>query len=303
MSTQTPPRPPAALGDLSTVNLTMLLVVLIWGANFAIVKGALGVIPPLAFVALRFVGATLLLVPLMLIREGWPKLPRGSWPRLVTFGIVGNTLYQPLFMLGLARTTSANSSLILAATPVLIALFGSLLGIERVTRRLALSILLSFSGITLVLTARGATLSGETLLGDLLVVGATCCWSVYTLGLRTLRGVSNLQVTALTLLTGTPGLLILGVPALVQLDWSAVGASAWWALGYATVLAIVVAYILWNNSVRVAGSTRTSIFQCMTPLVAALVAWWLLGEHLVWLQAVGAALIIAGLLVATLRKR
>jgi len=89
----------------------------------------------------------------------------------------------------------------------------------------------------------------------------------------------------------------------VRLDWAAVGAAGWWALTYATVLAIVVAYILWNNSVRVAGGSRTAIFQCLTPLVAALVAWLLLGERLVWLQVVGAALILAGLLVATLRGR
>jgi len=176
----------------------MLLVVLIWGANFAIVKGALSAIPPLAFVALRFVGATLLLFPLLWLREGWQPLPRGGWPRLIALGVVGNTLYQPLFVEGLARTTSANSSLILSATPMLVASLGALLGLEKVTRRLAVGIGLAFGGVALVLVARGASLSAQTFVGDLLVLAATFCWSLYTLGLRLIRSLSTLQLTTVT---------------------------------------------------------------------------------------------------------
>ncbi len=303
MSLQTSAQPRPAASGISANDLTMLLVVLIWGANFAIIKGALGVIPPLAFAALRFVGATVLLMPVLLLREGWPRLPKGSWPRLILLGILGNTLYQPFFIIGLNYTTSANSSLILASMPLLVALISGFLGTERITRRLMLGILLAFCGITLVLSARGVALSVDTLLGDFLVLIAMLCWCFYTLGLRTLRNLSTLQVTTLTMLTGMPGLLILGMPELLRLDWGAVGIRGWGALLYATLLAVVVAYFLWNNSVRIAGSTRTAIFQCVTPLVAALVAWLLLGEQFGWLQAIGAALIIGGLLTATLRKQ
>jgi drug/metabolite transporter (DMT)-like permease len=79
--------------------------------------------------------------------------------------------------------------------------------------------------------------------------------------------------------------------------WLAVPAAAWWALAYATLLSLVVAYILWNRSVKEVGGTRTAIYMCITPLVAVGAAWVILGEHARPLQGIGAVLIIAGILL------
>ena len=73
---------------------------------------------------------------------------------------------------------------------------------------------------------------------------------------------------------------------------------AWSGIAYSTLLAIVVAYILWNNAVRVVGSGRTAIFNSMIPLVAMLVAWPLLGEHPRPVQIGGAVLIVSGVLLS-----
>jgi drug/metabolite transporter (DMT)-like permease len=94
-----------------------------------------------------------------------------------------------------------------------------------------------------------------------------------------------------------PGLALVGLPGLLALEWGTVGAAAWWALAYATVLSLVVAYLLWNRSVQAVGGTRTAIYMCITPLVAVGAAWLILGEHARPLQAVGAVLIIAGVLL------
>ena len=72
----------------------MLLVVLIWGVNFSVTKGAFDSFPPLAFTGVRFGLASLLLVPLVHRLEGLEPLPRGALVRLVVLGVVGNTLYQ-----------------------------------------------------------------------------------------------------------------------------------------------------------------------------------------------------------------
>jgi drug/metabolite transporter (DMT)-like permease len=277
----------------------MLLVVLIWGANFSVVKASLAEIPPLAFTALRFAIATLLLLLLLALREGGGALAQARNLKLIGLGLVGNTLYQLFFILGLARTTAANSALLVASTPVLVALFGRLFGVERVTRRTALGILAAFAGIVLVMSARGLSLSAQTAAGDLLVFGAAAFWALYTLGVRALGpGISTLRITALTMLTGTPALLLAGLPQLIEMRWGEVGLAGWGGLAYAAVLALVVAYAIWNASVRAVGSSRTAVYSCLTPLAAVAVAWPLLGEKPLPLQAVGAALILAGVLVA-----
>ena len=132
----------------------------------------------------------------------------------------------------------------------------------------------------------------------LLSLLAVICWAGYTVGLRTLPdGFSPLRVTTVTTIAGTPGLVLVGLPGLLRLEWGAVPGTAWAALAYATLLSLVVAYVLWNRSVQAVGGTRTAIYMCVTPLVAVGAAWVMLGEHARPLQGVGAVLIVAGVLL------
>jgi drug/metabolite transporter (DMT)-like permease len=155
--------------------------------------------------------------------------------------------------------------------------------------------------VGLVIAASGIEFSADTLWGDLLTVAAVLCWAGYTVGLRTLpAGFTPLRVTTITTIAGLPGLALAGLPGLLATEWSSVAGSAWWALAYATLLSLFVAYILWNRSVKEVGGTRTAIYMCVTPLVAVGAAWAILGERVGPLEGVGAALIIAGVLLARL---
>lgn len=289
---------------LTATDAWMLFVVLVWGANFSVVKVALAEFTPLAFTALRFAAASLLLAAVVYAREGSLAPPPGTLLRLVGLGLVGNFVYQLLFIVGLSRTTAANSALLVATTPVLVALLGGLLGVERVTRHVAGGVGLAFAGIVLVLAARGLALSLGTLGGDLMVLGASACWAVYTLGVRSLaERLSPLRLTALTMIAGTPGLVAVGLPELLGGGWPRPSAAAWGGFAYATLFALVAAYLIWNASVRAVGGSRTAVYSTLIPLVAVLVAWPLLGERPAPLQAVGAALIVAGLLLTRRRPR
>jgi drug/metabolite transporter (DMT)-like permease len=282
----------------SAADAGMLLVCLIWGINFSVMKVAIGQIPALPFTALRFALASLLLWLVLRVTEGPARLPRADTRRLYLLGIIGNTFYQLAFILGLARTSATNSSLILATVPTVVAVVAGAAGLERITRRMWLGIVTGTVGVALVIATSGVEFSAGTLAGDLLTVLAVLCWAGYTVGLRRLPdGVSPLRVTTITSIAGTPGLLLVGLPGMVRLHWGAVPGSAWWALAYATLLSLVLAYLLWNRSVQTVGGTRTAIYMCVTPLVAAGAAWVMLGEQARPLQAVGAALIIAGVLL------
>jgi drug/metabolite transporter (DMT)-like permease len=142
-----------------------------------------------------------------------------------------------------------------------------------------------------------------TLVGDILTVLAVLCWAGYTVGLRKVpAGISPLRVTTVTTIAGTPGLVLVGLPGMVSLDWGAVNLEAWAGLAYAAVLSLVVAYLLWNRSVKAVGGTRTAIYMCVTPLFAVIGAWVLLGERPHLLQGVGAVLIVAGVLLTRVER-
>ena len=279
-------------------DLGMLLVCVIWGFNFSVTKSAFDQLAPLPFTAVRFVVASVLLWWVLRVIEGPAKLPPGALRLLIVLGIVGNTCYQLAFMLGLARTTATNSALILSTVPTVVAVFAGALGLERITRRMWLGIALGTLGVVLVILTGGVGFDVGNLTGDLLTVLAVLFWAGYTVGLRRVPGgVSPLRVTTITTIAGTPGLVLAGLPGTIEVAWGSVGLSAWLALAYASVLSLVVAYLLWNRSVKAIGGTRTAIYMCITPLVAVLGAWLLLGERPHPLQGVGAVFIIAGVLL------
>lgn len=279
----------------------MLMVCLIWGANFTVTKLAFAQLSPLAFTALRFMAGSVLLWALVRRTEGRGAFPRGRtlW-HLVWLGVLGNTLYQLGFVLGLARSTATNTSLIVAAAPAVVAILGAAMGLERTTGRTRLGIAFGIAGVLVVVLARPAAAVLQARIGDLFTVGALLCWSVYTVGLRRVSGMSALRVTAWTTYTGTPGLVLAGAPELLRVQWRAVDLSVWGALAYATALSLVLAYLIWNASVRAVGATRTAIYMCVTPLVAVLVAWAALGERPGLLHLAGGALIALGVVLTRL---
>jgi drug/metabolite transporter (DMT)-like permease len=279
-------------------DLGMLLVALIWGINFSVTKGVFTRFPPLAFTGVRFALASLLLVPLVRRLEESDRLPRGVLTRLILLGMVGNTLYQLLWISGLERTTASNSALILAAMPSIVALLAVGLKFEPLRPKVLGGVLVATVGVVLVVAARGAGFGSATLLGDLLTLGAVICWAGYTLGLRIVPPeVSPLRVTMVTTLAGAPGLMLAGMAELLGMEWSTVGWQGWAALGYSTFFSLLVAYVIWNRSVQVVGPSRTVIYMCLTPLIAVVAAAILLGEQPMPLQAIGAVLIIGGVLL------
>lgn len=276
----------------------MIAVVVIWAANFIAMRLVLAEVPLLVTGALRFLLAGILLLVILRIAEGNVTVPRALWGRLFFLGLLGNSLYQVLFMVALQRTTVGNTAILLATSPLQTALLGAALGIEKPSGRLLTALVLALAGAGLVLSDRGVEIDTATLLGDLAALGAAFCWASFTLGVRRLPGeLSPLRVTAITTIAGAPALLLVAAPQFVSLEWTAVSWRAWSALGYSVTLSIGVAYLLWNASVAAVGVNRTAIFNCLTPLVAMLMAWPVLQEVPGPTQWAGGTLIVAGVIL------
>jgi drug/metabolite transporter (DMT)-like permease len=230
--------------------------------------------------------------------EGPAPLPKGVVGPLILLGVVGNTFYQIFFMEGLSRTSATKSSLILAAMPVLVTVAASLFGIEKVTGRQRIAILLATIGVTIVVFARGGTLGGGIGAGELFLFGGVVTWAAYTLLLRHWKlPISSLRLTAWTLYTGTPGLILVGIPALRRTEWGQLSLIGWGGTLYASLLSLIAAYILWNRGVATLGAARTVAYNTVVPLVATVIAMIGLGEKPgVW-HLVGGVLIVGGVLL------
>ncbi len=285
------------MSRLRSPHVGLLLAILFWGGNFTASKLAFAHLPPLAFTAVRFTIGSGLLWLLVSRRPGGRDLPSEAvWP-VIILGVVGNTLYQLCFITGLARTTAVNTSLILTAMPTVVTVSAGLLGLEQVTHRQRWALGLATLGVIVVVAAKGRAPAHGDWVGDLLILGAVACWTAYTLGLRRLRGLSALSVTMWTLVAGTPGLILAGIPDLLAVRWSEVTLVAWGGLAYSTLFSLTAAYILWNRGIQQLGPSRSSLYSCLTPLVATVIAMRILHERPTAIHLLGGTLILGGVLL------
>lgn len=288
----------------------------IWGTNYSIVKTAFRDVDPQAFNAVRMTVASVAFLVVIAAahvrgrRRGEdPAAPPGEiasifhtpapltgrdWLWLAGLGIVGHVLYQFFFIGGLARTSVANSSLMLAATPVLIAVISAALGYERVGLAHWVGAAVSAFGIYLVVGA-GMAFGGAGLLGDLMMFAAVCCWALFTLGARpVMTRHSPVAITGLSMAIGTAIYLPVMWPNVSGVDWSAVPPRTLFLLAYSAMFALCVAYTIWYVGVRQIGSARTSVYSNLVPIVAMVSAVIFLGEPIGLRKIIGAAAVLVG---------
>lgn len=286
---------PHERATLRRTELLLVVMAVIWGVNFSVVKYGTQVMEPLAYNALRMtIGCAVLMVFAL-----WRPGRKASGPdrlRLMGLGVLGHCIYQVLFINGIALTRAGTASLVIAASPAAVALVARAFGHEKLPLRAVAGIGLSISGVILVL---GGTISADGashLVGDLMILTAVVCWAFYTtLLLPFTRRVDALRLAAWTLLGGVLPLDLIASPALLRTDWGAVTTVTWGAVLYSGLMAMVVAYLLWYRGVKEIGATRTAMFGNLQPIVAVLVAWVALAEVPTAFQGAGAASVIGGL--------
>jgi drug/metabolite transporter (DMT)-like permease len=273
----------------------------VWGLNFTAVKGALADFDPLSFNAIRFGTSSLILLSLLLVRERSLGIHRKDIRRFIMLALIGNTIYQLFFIMGIARTTATNSALILATTPIFIVLFGALLGVERISSRVVQGVVLSFTGVVMIILGSGQplALSDQSIIGDLLIIANPICWSIYTvLSKPMLQEYSPLKLTTVTMAMGAVPLILVAVPSLSSENWAAISTNAWLELAFSACFAIAIGYVIWYIGVSRIGSARTALYDNLVTVFAVASAWILLAEGMTTVQIIGAALVFVSLYVA-----
>jgi len=283
------------------MDLLLLLMILIWGSNFSVVKVALRDFPEIPFNAMRLVvGTIVFLAAIRFMRDrSTPTTPltREDWKRFFLLGLVGTFLYQLCFVAGVRRTSVGNSSLIIGASPVVIALFSSWAGHERVPPLRWFGVFMALAGLYLVVGHR-LDLSAQTWRGDALIIVSVFCWALYSVASQpVLKRYSPLVVTGVTFSIGAVLYVLAAIPILFSVDWRSISTLSWVLMFASAVLALNVSYLIWYTGLQRLGGTRTSVYSYLTPIVAMIVAAIWLGEPISGNQMTGAGAILAGLVI------
>ena len=288
-------------------DLVLLLVGVIWGATFVIVKDAVASYPVFAFLAIRFALASAIMLPLL----RWPQLTR----RLVSSS-PNNTVTRPVNPLtagvllglllfasyafqtyGLQYTTPAKAAFITGFNVVIVPLLAALLW-RRLPRLLVLlGVLLAASGLALL--SLNADLSVNR--GDLLVLSCAVCVALHILATGVFAPRADpMRLTAVQLLT----VAVLG--GLFALLWERPLAfpsgSVWFAAVFTGLLASSFAQGVKTVALRFTSVTHAALILLMEQVTAALFSYGLGREALTARAWLGCGLILAGMLAAELSQ-
>lgn len=262
-------------------------------------KYVVGVLPPVGAQLVRYALAAAVMLAYLWRREGSIGLPRRDLAMVAGLGALGYGGYQMLWSTALQSTGAGESALLVAATPVMVALIAAIVGTDVLDPEKVLGIAVALAGVVVVVAAgRGLELDADlvgpalTLLGDLL-------WAVYVaLAASVLRRHSSLRMTTWAALAGTAVMVPLGAVQLRDVDLGAVPLLAWVAIALSALLSVAVGNVVNFRAVRLLGPTRVTNYQFLSPVVAVVVGALLLSEAVVPGQIVGGAVIGAGILVA-----
>jgi drug/metabolite transporter (DMT)-like permease len=283
----------------------LALTTLLWSSNFVIGRAVRDDVSPSTLNFLRWALALVILVPVTLddLRTHRVALAR-HWKLVALLGGTGIAAFQTLTYCALTMTTALNTILLLSLAPLAIVALSWLVLGERVTRIQGFGLVASLAGAaTLILHGELATLFAMSFnAGDLLMLLAVVIWAVYSVLLK--RRPAELPPLALHTASVAAGTLCM----FPFFGWNAVQASglpanveAWLAVGFIAVFSSALAHGLWVRSVAAIGPNRAGVFIHLMPLFGGALAITFLGEQLAAYHAIGAALVLCGV-VLTSRK-
>ena len=270
-----------------------------FGFSFVATKFALRGFEPLLIALLRFSLAGAILFLLWRLRGARERLSRRELARLAALGFVSLTVYFTFENLGIARTSASDAAILIGAIPIFVSVLNVFTLHERNSGAQWTGILLSFAGVVALieLGARGA--GGSTLLGNLLVLGASLAAAVYNVAARRLLVTrSALFVTTFQNLFGALFMLPLAVVEALLVGVRSPTVQAAGAVAYLVLTCSVCGYLLLNYGLRFIEASKASVFINLTPVVAVAAAYVLLGERFTAGQLVAAVVVVAGVWLA-----
>jgi drug/metabolite transporter (DMT)-like permease len=299
-----PERAPERSVPGAVVYAGLLLHTLLSAGTYLFAKHALTEMPPLPLGLVRFAGASICLVALLMrVRPKGQRLPpRRAVRKLLLLALVGVPINQGFFLVGLSLSTASHAALIYTLTPLFVLLLAQALSREAPGARTAIGTVLALGGTLYVLLSRGMA-HGGALAGDLLLLVAVVAWAFYTAEGRELVAEHGpIATTAWTLIGGTALYLPIGAASLFAPgaadQLTRVSAQGWLGIAYLIVVTSVVSYLLWYWALAHLPAARVAVFNNLQPLATALLAQAVLHERATLSFFAGAAVVIFGVVLA-----
>ncbi|RSM74264.1 EamA family transporter [Actinoplanes sp. ATCC 53533] len=305
--------------DKTSPYLLLTTTMVLWGSGFSSSKQVVEHLPHPVAATLRFGGGALVLLAVLRLshrdRAGTSAGDRArrtsprDWARVAGAGVLGVFAYNMIFFWGLSLAPAIDGSIIVPVlSPVLTTSFLLVMGRERASAARIAGLCAGAAGaVVFFIGTAGAPVTaggGNRLAGDALFLLSAACWAAFTLtGPRVLAGIAPLTATTYAMLTGAVLLGAYAAPSAAGVAWSGVPASGWLNLAFLVIGPTAVANLFYYRGIRAVGPASASIMMFVVPVFGIACSAIFLGESFGAVQAVGAAVLLIGAVLAVSRGR
>lgn len=277
-------------------HLSLLFVIILWGSSFASIKILLPQVPPYTLAFLRYFLASIALGIFLVITKQ-PRLQKKHLPGILLTGFSGITIFNVLHNQGLRYAGVTDSAVLIAMSPVFIALLSWMILKERISKLQIVGIFIAFAGSVLVATEgsfNGLGFNSMRLLGDLLMLLSSIAWAIFSILLKKL--LEHYPPTTIITYSTMAGTIFLIPFCLFEYPFNltAVTTVGWLNLFYLGLLASALGNLIWNAALNTVSAVTAGAYLYLSPVVAAIVAFLFLNEIPSLYTIIGGLIILMG---------
>jgi len=276
-----------------SADALLLLVTLIWGSTFVLIKRSVAQFPVYAFLSLRFSLAVLVLA--LLFRRRLRNLNRSTAGAGLLIGLFLFSGYA-FQTVGLRYTSASKAGFITGLSVVMVPILSAMLLRRRPEPLAILGVILATAGLALLTLGRDLTPAR----GDLIVFGCAVSFALHITAVS--KYAPHTDALALTILQVGAVAILSTVASLLTERWpQPIPVSIYLAAAFTGVLATALAFAIQNSVQRFSTPTHTALIFAAEPVFAAVFGYLLADERLTRSGVVGCVLILLGMVVAELR--
>ena len=280
--------------------LALIPAQFLFGSLPVIGKIVLAVLPPIALVGIRTSITAAILIGIQAFRGRFWLKENGDYWRFAVLSLFGIVVNQLFFIGGLSLTTASNTSLLAVMIPVFALTVGAIAGFERLTLPKIAGIIFAGIGVIILIDPRKASFSSQTTLGDICIIINCLAYGIYVATSKQAimrNGIfrSMMWVFIFASLVCIP----LGAYSLSTVDLATVPSSIWLISIYIAIGATAAPYLLNAWALSKVNPSTVAVFVYLQPLIGFTLAVLFLGESVTSIFVIAAALIFAGVFLAT----
>ena len=283
----------------------ILFPIIFWAFAFPFIKIGLEELSPINLTILRlFTTCGVFLVFLLVLPKKFSPIRKKDIIPLFLLGFFGLVVYHLGLNYGELYISPSVASLIIATIPIFTVIFATILLKEKMTKKIAIGVPLSLSGVVIIsVTGSSGNLFEVTYLSAALAVLISAFVGAgYTIaGKKLLQRYSALSLTVYAFLFGSLGLLPFISTSLIT-ETTALSWTGWGAVLFLAFFPTVIGYVLWYVALEIKTASEISVFLYFIPVLSTIISYFLFQDPITWLFILGGALVIGGLLIVNKQK-